>query len=233
MNTGKFSIMILIFLVSNVLLALDDGSESPENLAYQLLELAEDQDFAIQGIEKTDLYDFKRVSGGAESQIQQLLSEFNYVMVRNDHGKLERLIILDEKSIGPKQIVVSTQKRGQQHILSASIKGISDEWLNIDFLVDTGAERIVLPFSMMESLGYDAEKLKNIKLQTANGIVEAKNGRLEAIEIGNEIIRDVGVAFVEDDLLGENKLLGMNVLGRFRFTIDPVLQEITFKKSVN
>ena len=230
MKAGKLQTMVLLTLFSNVLFALDD---SPENRAYQLLELAADQHFAIQGIEQTDLYDFKRVSGSTESQIQQLLSEFNYVMIRTDSGKLERLIILGEKSAGPKQIVVTTQKRGQQHLLSAAIKGLVDEWLNVDFLVDTGAERIVLPYSIMESLGYDAEKLETLKLQTANGIVEAKKGRLEAIEIDHEIIRDVGVAFVQDELLGENKLLGMNVLSRFRFTIDNELQEITFKKKIN
>ncbi len=233
MKFGNIRIVVLLMLVCIEVFALDDGLDEPENLAYQLLELAADHHFEIQGIEKTDLYDFKRVRGNSESQIKQLLSGFNYVMVRTDHGKLERLIILDEKSVGPKQIVISTQKRGQQHILSASIKGLTDEWLSVDFLVDTGAERIVLPYSIMESLGYDAEKLENLKLQTANGIVEAKNGQLDAIEIGHEIIRDVAVAFVQDELLGENKLLGMNVLSRFRFTIDNELQEITFKKKVN
>ncbi|MGR9101336.1 MAG: retroviral-like aspartic protease family protein, partial [Gammaproteobacteria bacterium] len=64
-------------------------------------------------------------------------------------------------------------------------------------------------------------------LQTVNGITDAKTAQLEAIEIGNRIIADVGVAFVKDELLGKIMLLGMNVLGRYRLTIDDKLNQIT------
>lgn len=222
--------MVLLMVMANVSYALNNGPNSAETLADQLIQLADKNQFTIQGIEKTKTIEFKPVSGDVESKIKQLLSSFNYLLIRTDHGQLERLIILQIKPEGPKRIIVSTQKNGSQHIVNASIKGIAVDWLDVELLVDTGADRIVLPSSLMNSLGYVEEQLENQKMQTVNGLVEAKIGQLEAIEIGNEIIPDVGVAFVLDDLLGDIMILGMNVLSRYRMTIDDASQQITLIK---
>lgn len=230
MKSVKWQLMVLSMVMTNVSYALNNGPNSAETLADQLIQLADKNQFTIQGIEKTKTIEFKPVSGDVESKIKQLLSSFNYLLIRTDHGQLERLIILQIKPEGPKRIIVSTQKNGSQHIVNASIKGIAVDWLDVELLVDTGADRIVLPSSLINSLGYVEEQLENQKMQTVNGLVEAKIGQLEAIEIGNEIIPDVGVAFVLDDLLGDIMILGMNVLSRYRMTIDDALQQITLIK---
>ena len=83
----------------------------------------------------------------------------------------------------------------------------------------------------METLGLSEETTEERGLQTANGVADAHIGQLENLQIGNEIIRNVEVAFVDDELLGNVKLLGMNVLTRFRFTLDNQNQTITLVRT--
>ena len=53
------------------------------------------------------------------------------------------------------------------------------------------------------------------QVQTAKGQVRAKIGILSTLRLGNQKINDVEVAFIEDSMLGGNRLLGMNVLKHF------------------
>lgn len=203
---------------------------SPSQLSDQLLDLAEGNNFVVQGIDKTQSFSARGVVGDVESKIKQLLVDFNYMLIRSDQGGIEELIILGAKPQGPKNIVVATHKQGDHHIVASAVKGPSNEWINVQLLVDTGADRIVLPNSMMQPLGYADFELTTRRLQTANGIVEAKISQLEAIELGSEIIENADVAFVEDKLIGGIMLLGMNVLKRYRFTIDNNANQITLIK---
>ena len=50
------------------------------------------------------------------------------------------------------------------------------------------------------------------------------------VEIGPEIVSDVEVAFVADEQLGDVRLLGMSVLGRYLVTIDDELDRITLER---
>ena len=68
-------------------------------------------------------------------------------------------------------------------------------------------------------------------MQTANGVTEAKIGKLQELRIAGETVENVEVAFIADQLLGKNCLLGMSVLGRYQINIDDKSQLITlFKK---
>lgn len=67
-------------------------------------------------------------------------------------------------------------------------------------------------------------------MQTANGVVDAKIGLLQELSIAGETVENVEVAFIADQLLGENKLLGMSVLGRYQVNIDDKAQLITLIK---
>lgn len=217
----------MLMLFSNPCSALNSKADPPQNLSEQLSNLATANNFTIRGIEKTKSFDARQIRGDVESRIDQLLSNFNYLLIRTEQGQPDQLIILNRKPTGPKPIILSTRKQGSQHIVRASIRGLSNSWRTVDLLVDTGADRVVLPSSMMDSLGYIDEALETAKLQTVNGILEAKTGHLEAIELGNEIIDDIAVAFVKDELLGDIMLLGMNVLSRYRVTVHQSLNQIT------
>ena len=55
---------------------------------------------------------------------------------------------------------------------------------------------------------------------TANGPVDALLGSLPAVWLKDQRVTGIEVAFIEDGRLGGNALLGMSLLGRFRFTME-------------
>ena len=61
-------------------------------------------------------------------------------------------------------------------------------------------------------------------------MVKAQLGELSSLEIGDQVVDKVAAAFVEDDRLGNVKLLGMNVLNLYRFTLDDEQQTMTLLK---
>ena len=97
----------------------------------------------------------------------------------------------------------------------------------VTLLVDTGADRIVVPKSLITPLGFDPDQLEITRLQTVNGTLEAQVGKLSAISLNNQIINDVDIAFVDDNLLGNVMLLGMNVLSQYRMILDHESNQIT------
>ncbi len=183
-----------------------------------------------------------RVDGEALlPRLRSLLESFDHVIVQSPDGGVERVIILGEKlpytpppevaggdvpgdqseaeSIDG-EIVLDTERRGTSHTVSLMLEGEGGKRLPQTLLLDTGAEFVVLPTSMIGQLGIDAARLRKQQIQTANGSVDAQIGSLDAIWLGDKRISGVNTAFIEDDKLGGNALLGMSVLGRFRVTID-------------
>ena len=73
---------------------------------------------------------------------------------------------------------------------------------------------------MSRTLGFSDEELRTGWSQTANGKVRTKQGILQLVQVGQAIVENVAVNFIDDDALGENALLGMSFLSRFRITID-------------
>ncbi len=94
-------------------------------------------------------------------------------------------------------------------------------------MLDTGAITIVLPVSMVETLGYDVGKLKKSWSWTANGKIPVRRGKLDFVQVGHASARDVDVIFVADERLGKKMLLGMSFLGRFHLSIDDEANELT------
>ena len=62
---------------------------------------------------------------------------------------------------------------------------------------------------------------------TANGQVPVRVGKLQQVRIGNAKAREVAVGFIADDKMGNNYLLGMSFLNRFRVTIDDDANRLT------
>ncbi|MGR9099681.1 MAG: aspartyl protease family protein, partial [Gammaproteobacteria bacterium] len=181
-----FGVTILGFLLSGFELNAQEWEpEDSYELIDQLYEFAEENNFTVRGTEKIGPMDSRLVRGDLESKIQQLLAGFNYMLIRSNEGQIVKLIILNKIVKRPNQIVLNSKKSGRNHIVSVSLKGISGDWLDLDLIVDTGSEFIVLPDSLMEKLGYSSENLPTRTLQTVNGITDAKTAQLEAIEIGN------------------------------------------------
>jgi clan AA aspartic protease (TIGR02281 family) len=116
-------------------------------------------------------------------------------------------------------------------MVSVAISGNGSIWQTLDMIIDTGADLVVLPESMINQLGLADSTFTRQKMQTANGMTEAKIGMLQELRIAGETLENVEAAFIPDSLLGKNRLLGMSVLGRYQINIDDKSQLITlFKK---
>jgi clan AA aspartic protease (TIGR02281 family) len=94
-------------------------------------------------------------------------------------------------------------------------------------LIDTGADAVVLPTSMIAPLGLEQDALEEREVQTANGRAQALMGTLEAVWLDGERLGGVTVAFLEQEKLGTPGLLGMSVLGRYQMTIDDENNRLT------
>ncbi|MEN8259468.1 MAG: retropepsin-like aspartic protease [Pseudomonadota bacterium] len=209
-----------------------DEARRPEfaTLAEQLEAYSARFEIEIKGIEKA--LDAPAVSGRIDNKrhIKRLLKDFNYVLIHEEGGDVEGVIVLERKMPTPDRIVLETEKVGNRHMIPVFLTGNNGARVEVRLLVDTGADYLVLPESMMAGLGVAPEGLESRKMQTANGLAEAKVGRLPALEIGGDVIENIQAAFIADDLLGEAKILGMQVLSRYRMTIDDEQQQITLIK---
>lgn len=128
------------------------------------------------------------------------------------------------------EIVLGTQRSGATHAVNLVLEGPQGQRVQRLMLVDTGADRVVLPDSLIGPLGLQAGQLRQHSVQTANGLTMARLGTLAAIWLGEARVPNVEVAFIEDGRLGGQALLGMSVLGRFRVTIDDAGNRLTLER---
>lgn len=224
-------LLLVVLLCHSAPAAYGQNGAQINDLYHQIQLLAKQHHFKVQGIEKIKDSAPGRGEGSAEQQIPQLLSDFNYVLIQTSSGAIEKLIIVNKKpTFEADQIIVPITTKNGHHFVNASIKGESANWISIDLLVDTGSDLVVLPESMIAELQIADENMELKTLQTVNGKVEAVIGHLQALEIGNEVIEHVAVAFVPDEQMGESNLLGMSVLGRYLVNIDDEAQLITLTR---
>lgn len=204
--------------------------------------------FEVKGIEQTQ--DAIGHQGGEDSteRLHLLLEDFDHIILQGPSGSIERVIILGEKSDyvppplvveggtddaeevgdeGADEIVLTTRREGASHVVTLGLEGPSKQRVEEAMLIDTGADRVVLPVSLLSPLGLGGDALKSQQVQTANGTVDARIGRLSAVWVGETRVEDVEVAFIDDQKLGGNSLLGMSLLGRFRMTIDDDKNQLT------
>lgn len=231
-------------LLIGLFLSPAPGAETQVFVAEELERLMQEHGFEMK---PQDLEMTRATKGRAEGdtllpRLRMLLESFDHVIIQTPTGGVERVIILGEKvpytpppevASGENEegaegdqppaegeIVLDTQRKGASHTLSLMLEGDGGKRVPQVLLLDTGAEFVVLPASLVEQLGIDPKGLRKQQIQTANGSVEAQVGSLAAVWLGETRISGVNTAFIDDDKLGGNALLGMSVLGRFRVTID-------------
>jgi len=221
---------LIIFAVVGAVNA--SAQDADDRLFAQLQILQEQMHIQISGLENIQSESKTFASGSLEQQLEQLLSSYNTILNRNAIGKIERIVILNKKQKREvERIVLPTRLEGKHLMVSVSLSGDGRFWQSLDMVIDTGADLVVLPESMIPQLGLADFPFTNQKMQTANGSTDTKIGVLQELKIAGETVGNVEVAFVADKLLGDNRLLGMSVLGRYQINIDDKSQLITlFKK---
>lgn len=236
----------LLALVAMLLLGLVGSARGEHaDVAEELERLMAAHGFTMRDADIEATRDFEGRVGGSDllARLRTLLEDFDHIIIQKPEGGVERVIILGEKAAyAPPQttladdapgdgeaaqegdaggeIVLETQRQGNSHAVILSIEGQRGKRVQRVLLLDTGADYVVLPASLIAQLGIAPNKLSTQLVQTANGKVEAQLGKLEAIWLGKRRVEGVDAAFIEDQRLGGKGLLGMSVLGRFKVTID-------------
>ena len=109
-----------------------------------------------------------------------------------------------------RSVIVSRDARGHFQV-DARIEG-----RKLSFMVDTGASMIALTASDAARLGiHPAQREFVTEVRTANGTVRAAPIRLDEVEVGDLVVRNVAGLVLPDEALGDN-LLGLSFLSRLR-----------------
>lgn len=236
-----------LFFGSAVAVVKVDVAEELERLAA-----AHGFDILPEHLDKTRDHQGRAEFEELMPRLRELLVSFDHIILQTPGGGVERVIILGETVIftppdasasagdnkqpegeekeGDGDIVLSTQRKGEQHLVQVSLEGAEGAKVDQQLLVDTGADHLVLPASLLSNLKIPEASLKPTQAQTANGKVDALMGLLDAVSFGEHRITGVTATFIEDDKLGGSALLGMSVLGRYKMTIDDDKNTLTLSK---
>lgn len=97
-----------------------------------------------------------------------------------------------------------TRNRAGHYVAGGMINGA-----RVRFLVDTGATHVALPLHLAERL--DLTLAPGGLSKTANGVVQTWTTRLQSVDVGGLVVRDVR-ASVLPNMPGDEVLLGMSYL---------------------
>lgn len=113
------------------------------------------------------------------------------------------------QNLGNGTVVLRRETRSGQFETTGLVNGI-----RTNFLVDTGASFVVLPFDDAERIGYTENDLSYVmQVSTANGTTFVAPIRLNAIKVGDIVVNDVRAAVSRPGELDQG-LLGMSFLDR-------------------
>lgn len=121
----------------------------------------------------------------------------------------------------PNVVVSSQQGEGFIEVkLVSNVQGhfVASGQINgqpVDFMLDTGATDVSIPADLARRL--KLEEGFGVTLSTANGLTQGYRTRIERLQLGDIVLRDVR-ALVAPGLHGDQVLLGMSALNKLEFT---------------
>lgn len=218
--------VLIAFLTISRLEALE--GQQPLNEALEAL--AHQTGFRIEGADRLEPLMVQPPTGDPLRQVRRWLEGYNYTMTLAKPGVIESVRILgargaplSRQSSGVTQ--VSTHRQGSHHEVEVRLTGPSGT-KTLTLLIDTGASLLVLPASLEGALGFTPETLRSGTSQTASGTEPVQIGRLSRVSLGHAEVADVEVAFMADDKLKGQQLLGMSFLRHFKVTLDDAASEL-------
>ncbi len=115
---------------------------------------------------------------------------------------------------------------GNHFVVNAQINGIP-----VNLMLDTGASITVVKSELIRTAGIPVDHSQLVSLTTANGRAQAPIAHLNQIQLGDQIVLSFKVVVLDlEELTGVDGLLGMDFLGRYRFTIDRELNTLVLNK---
>ncbi|MEB0044888.1 MULTISPECIES: retropepsin-like aspartic protease family protein [unclassified Pseudomonas] len=127
----------------------------------------------------------------------------------------------EDRQQNPNAVVSSQQGEGYVEVkLVGNHQGhfVASGHINgqpVDFMLDTGATDVSVPQELAERLKLD--KGFGVTLSTANGLSQGYRTRIDRLQLGDIVLRDVR-ALVAPGLEGDQVLLGMSALNKLEFT---------------
>ena len=226
-----------------LLIASARGGAAQVEIGPELDRLSAAHGFSVTGAEVLEDERGRSEDVDLFRRLRILLERFDHILVHANNGEVARVIIMGRTNTVPPpkvqidpapsvdsatgQIELETIRKGAQHSVRVTLEGVGGRRVDRALLIDTGADAVVLPASMIAPLGLDQAALSEREVQTANGRTQALMGTLEAVWLDGERLPRVAVAFIEVDKLGASGLLGMSVLGRYQMTIDDDKNRLT------
>ena len=151
------------------------------------------------------------LAGGDWEEAESLLYQREYPPESRERISILADQISDLKGYENK-IVIKFQPGSGEIPVNTSI----NEKINQDFLIDTGASFVTVPYSTVEALGLESEMSPHQQeVQTAGGPVLANAITLSSIELQGWIISDVKALVIDIPNRPGLGLLGLNFLNRF------------------
>ena len=114
---------------------------------------------------------------------------------------------------------IALEKRGNQYLVNLTVNRQD----GVKLLIDTGASITTLSRASFDSLttNGDAEEIDRRVFRTAGGVVMGTVYSVPELGLGPYLIKNTQIAVIDFDVSrGFDGLLGMNILGQFRFQID-------------
>lgn len=236
--------LLVLGLINGAWVDAGDGAWAAQvEIAPELSRLASAHGFSVSGLEVLEDERGRAEEAGLYRRLRVLLERFDHILVHAADGEVARVIIIGRTNSQPPapkvridppsgesageqagedagRIELETIRKGSQHSVRVTLEGERGRRVDRALLIDTGADTVVLPDSMIAALGLDRSRLETREVQTANGRAQALMGRLDGVWLDGERLSGVAVAFLEREKLGAAGLLGMSVLGRYQMTID-------------
>ncbi len=154
--------------------------------------------------------------GDADAAAQTLAGTSNDTRYSSEREALLERLESGNSLLSSEQVIVPLRKVGEHYIADVTV----DDAFTAAMMIDTGATLTVLKASLIGA--YATERYNPVPLQmnTANGVVSGSRLLIPQVALGNAQIRDVEVGSIPLPDFQFDGLLGMNILGRYRFRID-------------
>ncbi|VUD59464.1 hypothetical protein TDB9533_02684 [Thalassocella blandensis] len=105
----------------------------------------------------------------------------------------------------------------------AAMLALPDQYNQVNLLLDTGASLTTLSSMAFNQLSDHSQytRLGSRMFHTANGVAMGSVYRFKQVRLGSFVLQDVDIAVLDFSITGDVQgLLGMNILGQFKFHIN-------------
>ena len=191
------------------LFAAKDVQGARQALARAREDFPDDPEIHLLGVELA-----LNVADWAEAE--RLLYLRDYPSSLMDRARVFAVQIAELKAEAGKIVIRFTPGSGY-----IPVKATLNGRLEHDFVIDTGATMVTIPRGTVEALGIriDANSPKR-GVSTAGGVRMAREVRLNSIELGGWVVRNVAALVVDIPDRPSLGLLGLNYLDQFRMELN-------------